>query len=362
MVRAWYFLVDPPRHSRMAKDLAEEQCCMAQRCGTQATKEHWGQIICDLELTRFSTIETERERVQSAFFVHSTSCITLCIHLYQYRELFSSFCFSFSLHLESVTSIHKPYFICALPTLSFNFAVLLSCRTVHAQVRSGNRQVSRMSGSQWPQETWMRYIAREKNKRMWEQNAAEVFLLICHRRFGKAWRKSPREHGNSGRRSTSGHFGLIFTAFGLLEVSGFLIAIVADVFFIKLAAKSQLSSEFGLRQRRSCVCQRPDNQRIRESFWHGNGNAWQYLSQPVRTVRTCLKFHRTMWAKEAKAFPLWVSSTTPSHAFSTPKKPSSSCTEQSAFDKLRLRFNGFRELLISACWTGFSWSSRQTYS
>ena len=46
----------------MAKDLAEEQCCVAQRCGTQATKEHWGQIICDLELKIFSTIERERER------------------------------------------------------------------------------------------------------------------------------------------------------------------------------------------------------------------------------------------------------------------------------------------------------------
>ena len=56
----------------MAKDLAEEQCCMAQRCGTQATKEHWGQIICDLELTRFSTIEREREsgfKVLSSFIL-----------------------------------------------------------------------------------------------------------------------------------------------------------------------------------------------------------------------------------------------------------------------------------------------------
>lgn len=148
-------------------------------------------------------------------------------------------------------------------------------------------------------------------------------------------------------------------AFGFLEVSGFLID--CRCFLIRLAAKSQRSSEFDLRQRRSCVCQRPDNQKIRDySFWHGNGNPlWQYLSEPFRTF---LKFRRTMWAKEAKAFPWWVSSTTRSHAFNTPKKPSSSCTEQSAFDKLRLQFNGFREFLISVCRAGFSWSSLQTYS
>ena len=100
----------------MAKDLAEEQCCVAQRCGTQATKEHWGQIICDLELKIFSTIEREREsayKVLSSFMLLVTSCIPLWIHLYQYRELFSSCCFSFSL-LQNLSQVFTSHICCVL--------------------------------------------------------------------------------------------------------------------------------------------------------------------------------------------------------------------------------------------------------